>query len=1558
MIKLPELESSTSGSRRRTDPLFRFLPLLLGFCLAVLPTHAATRIWTGGHASSANWNLRDIWGGVAVPANGDTVVFPSGAARLVNTNNIAGLRLHEIQFLGLGGGYNVRGASLAVSNGITVAADAVNTLSVTSVTLHGSPALTVASGGQLTLNSDLVLSNANLTLAGAGDFSLRGGISGSGDVIKNGSGLATYFSEKDNTYRGTTFVNAGTLALNQRETVSIVPLTVESRIAVPGNLIVGDGTNAVLVRLNYDDQIANTATVTVLENAELNFFDQRDAFTDLVMRGGDVTMNGGLLVLNGDIASQATANGSIVGGQILLNNSATFDVADGPAAVDLEIVANIGSNGGHGLTKAGAGTLRLRGTNTYLWPTLVSAGTIRLGSDTALGAPNGNTTIAAGAELFIETVVDTLREPLTIAGAGIGGASGAIRVGSGATIATNIVLSAPATINTIGGGNLLIDGTISGTGAFTEIGPGVLTLGGNGANTFSGNLLAEAGTLLLSKLSGSAVQGDLVIGTTNTSAAARHTRSANLGGAVTVQGGSLYDLDGNSESIDHLTFVGGGDVETGTGLLTVDSDVIAVGAAGIFPGNPRIMGRLRLGSTGNARITVYPAGQNFPDIAPMFIHAQISGAATIIKDGTGMLTLTASNSFTGAFTVEEGELAITDDHALGSPDGDTIVGGSGTLRLVNYVHVEDERLFLDSSVTNRPGAVPPRGALVSLNSNSWSGTVFLSKTVTIGVNTNSTLNLSGSINGFGGLIKAGVGTLLYSGTRSNAYIGATIVNEGTLKLDRTGGANRSISGPLIVGDGVGGLQADVVEVHSPSQINDLTAVTVSASGALRFLADDTIGSLAGSGRVGLLGGGTELRTGQNDGSTIFEGNISGSGSLRKGGAGTFTLTGTNTYTGDTLVDDGTLVVDGEQPDSDIYVGPTGILSGVGEVGNLSIAGTLRPGNPRGRLDIASVNFLPNSTFAVELQHTPDEVGFYPSHNWFRSSGAVDVTGANLSVSLGFAPLAGQTFVLGNKTQPGAVTGTFNGRPEGAVIIRNDVPLRLTYAGDTGNDIVLAVGDLPLQVASTRIEAGNGNGRIDSNECNDLFVVLENTGALALDDVSARLESLDPRIAVTQAESEYGDILGLASRTNRTAFQIRIASGYPCASAVDLHLIIQSANHGPFALPIRLLAGTPGELQTVESSEVPRFVPDLGVAQSTIDWPNNFQVGRVRVKIHATHPATGNLRFRLRNPSGEEVVLAANRGGAGNNYGINCESPTVFDDDAAANIASASAPFAGTYVPENSLSPFVNRSSGGIWTLTVEDTVAGNVGALQCWSLELARAVCAEGGGGCESCTTRLTGSFSESTPTMPKRLAGTLVASGCGNVNHCPGTTSETGPFRYNTHSFTNDGPETCVTVLATLPCNGWTEALFFSAHLGDVNPADLCENYLGDMGQGIHMYYGEGSAFSFPVPAGARFTVLVTERTPQEGCGSYGLELFGLPCPQGQPTLHIANDAGPDNVRLHWSTAYPGFELQGKPGLGGNGVLSVFTNVSIAPVVIDGHYSVTNQHDAKGNGFFRLRKP
>jgi len=1544
---------SLAGSIRRT--LHPNTLLLLLFCavLGALPANAATRTWTGGHASSANWNLRDNWSGATVPANGDTLVFPSGAPRLANTNNIPGLRLAMIQFTGPVGGYVLRGLGVTLTNGITMIEASPNTVRLDSITLGGAQAFHIALGGGLTLWSDIDLNGFNLSLAAIGDLTMRGAISGNGNVSKSGAGQLSLSGVEDNTFTGSLTITSGTLAMSKYETISLVPLTQVSRIAVPGNLTLGNGSGTVVATVHFDDQISNTGRVTVAASATLNLNGHDDAVGDVILSGGEIATGAGTLYLNGDVTALASSTGSLISGQMALTHNTIFAVSNGTAFVDLDVTADILAL--TGIIKEGAGTLRLGGTNGYFGTTTVNAGKLHVGNDAALGSPNSGTVVNSGAQMFLEMGVDTLREPLTIAGTGFAGAGGALRMGSSMTIATNIVLSAPATIETIGG-ELVINGVISGTGPLTKVGAGTLVLAGNSGNTFSGELRAEDGVLLLSKLSGSAVQGDLFIGTTNSTATARQTRSANLGGAVTLHADSVYDLDGNNESIDNLTFIGGGTVATGSGLLTVDSDITALGAWTAFSDNAVITGRLRLGSTDNARITSDKEA-NRPYGVAFFIHAQISGAAAIIKDGPEMLTLTGSNIFTGSLTVEEGELAITDDHALGSTAGDTLVTGDATLRLVNYVHVEDERLFLNSTATNPPFNSTPKGALVCLNSNSWSGPVFLTKTASIGVYTNSTLNITGPINGFAGLTKAGPGTLLYSGTRSNAYIGTTRVDGGTLRLGRTSAHNLAIQGPLIIGDGTGN---DVVEtIGDRPQIRTLSPVTVNSSGWLILngtgLAEG-IGSLAGTGEVDVNN--QVLQTGFDNTSTTFEGIISGSGGLYKHGTGTMTLAGFNEYSGDTLVQEGTLMINGDQPQSDIYVYPAATLTGNGWVGDLSIGGTLNPGNPLGPLRAESVNFLPGSTMIERIEARPQAGAFTPyGNNWFQCySGPVDVTGAALDISLGFPPSAGQEFKIGTALGVLPPTGTFAGKPEGALIMLNQIPFHLSYQGGSGNDIVLTVGELVLRLDSTRVEAGNGNGRIEPDECNDLFVVIENPTAAGVNVLNAYLQSLDNRIVVTQAESEYGSVPASTSRTNRTAFQIRSAPNYPCGQNAEFHLVLETVGHGRFAIPITLPTGTPGSFQEFASPAAPTIIPDAGALSSQIPVGLLFKVGKVRVSLHATHPSAGQLRLKLISPQGVEVLLAEGEGGAGNNYGQSCERRTTFVDSAFISIATAEAPFSGTFAPEGNLSDLAGLDSLGVWTLLVEDTVAGGLGALQCWTLELAPAECAPAGGGCDSCFATVNGAL-DAGRAMPERLLSGY-PTGCGDAPHCPTISSVWhDPYRYTTHTFTNTGPDACVTVMLTVPCAEPNRGLTGSAYLGDFDPANLCANLLGVSGDKVEQ--GSGG-FSFHVPAGERFTVVVNERNTYEdfqGCDIYSLQLYGLPCPEEQPRLHIANDAGPDKVRLHWSTAYPGFELQGKTSLGGPGIVSkAYTNVTTAPTVHGGHYSVTNSASGP-SGFFRLRK-
>src|SRR4030095_16509851 len=82
-----------------------------------------------------------------------------------------------------------------------------------------------------------------------------------------------------------------------------------------------------------------------------------------------------------------------------------------------------------------------------------------------------------------------------------------------------------------------------------------------------------------------------------------------------------------------------------------------------------------------------------------------------------------------------------------------------------------------------------------------------------------------------------------------------------------------------------------------------------------------------------------------------------------------------------------------------------------------------------------------------------------NHDQLNVTGTVSLGNAALSLSSfnGFTPTIGQTFVIINNDDTDAVTGTFNGLPEGATILNflgSALKATITYAGGTGNDVVL------------------------------------------------------------------------------------------------------------------------------------------------------------------------------------------------------------------------------------------------------------------------------------------------------------------------------------------------------------------------------------------------------------------------------------------------------------------------------------------------------------------------
>jgi len=201
------------------------------------------------------------------------------------------------------------------------------------------------------------------------------------------------------------------------------------------------------------------------------------------------------------------------------------------------------------------------------------------------------------------------------------------------------------------------------------------------------------------------------------------------------------------------------------------------------------------------------------------------------------------------------------------------------------------------------------------------------------------------------------------------------------------------------------------------------------------------------------------------GNFVLGGVISGSGRVEKKDNGLTVLTGNNTYTGQTVVNAGTMIVNGSQPQSDLLQFG-GVFGGGGTIGSLgvqSIGGTpskLDPGNPNNGTAILNVGHMSvindeiSTIFKFDLNGTTPGSGY----DQLNVTGAVDLgnSTSTLGLGLGFAPPPGTSFVLIRNDGTDRVDDNFAGLPEGATIDVNDLTFVISYKGGDGNDVVLHV----------------------------------------------------------------------------------------------------------------------------------------------------------------------------------------------------------------------------------------------------------------------------------------------------------------------------------------------------------------------------------------------------------------------------------------------------------------------------------------------------------------------
>ncbi len=222
--------------------------------------------------------------------------------------------------------------------------------------------------GPIRLDDDLAIVTATNTT-----LSVIGPISGPAGWTKYGDGTLQFKTASTNNYGGTSWVREGGFIMDG----------VFNQPVVPGPLVIGvaaDPTNTTRVWPIKQNQIADTAPVTLNHSGVLDLSQFNDTVGSLIFNGGAVETSSGTLTLNGDIVVNATNESARISGRLSLGGATRSIHTIGHGSTPDLAMACVISDGGApaGLTKTGLGSVRLTASSTFTGPTTLAEGTLQV----------------------------------------------------------------------------------------------------------------------------------------------------------------------------------------------------------------------------------------------------------------------------------------------------------------------------------------------------------------------------------------------------------------------------------------------------------------------------------------------------------------------------------------------------------------------------------------------------------------------------------------------------------------------------------------------------------------------------------------------------------------------------------------------------------------------------------------------------------------------------------------------------------------------------------------------------------------------------------------------------------------------------------------------------------------------------------------------------------------------------------------------------------------------------------------------------------------------------
>jgi autotransporter-associated beta strand protein len=680
--------------------------------------------------------------------------------------------------------------------------------------------------------------------------------------------------------------------------------------------------------------------------------------------GGTYNLNGGTFETAEISGPQTPANiptGCVVNfgggtlkamGNISPGNGLSYAIGVGKTATidtngyDVSLGGTISGSGT--LTKTGTGTLTLSSANTYTGGTAIRNGTLKLGVTNALPTTTtvtfGTSTTNGVLELngFNQQVSGlAVADGATAASQIIGNSSttvdaaltldvtnaasvfaGTIRdtvTGVGGHKTSLVVTSADATYglylggaNTYSGGTTIGDGENSGAGCVAALGTSAF---GVGVINLAGGLLAGNTTLsnaisVVASIPSFIVTSTDYVLTLNGSLSGTGAIGYLSGGGSLTLGGNNHNFSGLFEQFgtnNAVTYFTSANAGSALASWTIDNGAFAnrlSDTATIAFGSISGSGILRSDAVSGTVTYFIGSNNQSTTFSGTIINGASGGTVALTKSGTGTLTLSGNNTYTGATTVNGGVLSLG---STGSLTSNTTVASGGELDMAAGAKITGNLSVASGGTMNFNGGGWVTGnATLAGSVIASSGSIEVDGTLTLAGGVNATTNLTSGI------------TL----TTGNLLIQRTVVlNGGTLNLtghtmtvDLTNGGSSTANsgkiknlGAISVITAGGTIDGTLIKDGSGTLIlsgtNAFAGATQINSGTLQIGEDGVTTSIATS---NITNNGTLVFAGSSN--LVYNGVISGGGDITKSGTGALTLGGANTYVGVTTVKDGALLL--------------------------------------------------------------------------------------------------------------------------------------------------------------------------------------------------------------------------------------------------------------------------------------------------------------------------------------------------------------------------------------------------------------------------------------------------------------------------------------------------------------------------------------------------------------------------------------------------------------------------------------------------------------------------